>query len=137
MINVCVAVADETLNRTLFESLRQLGHDVVSVYNAQAMFHRLDSQRFDVLMIGSSCTIVDGKSIAPFLERTYAGMAIIVVCGTATDEALTSDLPPLAGTLDAPARLSKTRCSARFTANLSRDHLSTPSRERSLAPSCT
>lgn len=97
MINVCVAVADETLNRTLFESLRLLGHDVVSVYNAQAMFHRLDSQRFDLLMIGSSCKIVGGTNIAPSLERTYAGMAIIFVCDSATDEALTSDLPPIAG----------------------------------------
>lgn len=96
MARVCLAVADESVSYELLESLVRLGHQTATAYNAPSLLHRLGSERFDILLLGFSCALIGGQSVAPFLRATYADMRVLVIDDDAAASAISDDGAALA-----------------------------------------
>ena len=96
MARVCLAIADESVSYELLQNLVRLGHQTATAYNAPSLLHRLGSERFDILLLGSSCALLGGRSVAPFVKATYAGMKVLVINDDAAASAISDDDDALA-----------------------------------------
>lgn len=83
-MHICIVERDEYLHEELALAVRGAGHEVASAYNSTAAIHLLGTERFDLLMIGLSSSLLGGYSGVPMIRKLYPELAIVVLTDAAT-----------------------------------------------------